>query len=160
MKKILITVLACVLAVVAAVVITVVVMKKNNESNSMNITYQMTMLEDEYTVGDPVVYDFTVFSDVKIVSLSYQIGNGTKVSISGALIGETKNYRGSKLGRAKYFADTKAKLIDTSSMSAGHYQLSFFGTDENGNEVELTSTPYQFKLVAGSGSGSGGEVED
>lgn len=106
----------------------------------------MSILQEEYKVGEKIYFDYRIYSDSKLKSLTYTINNGDEKTISNAKFGETGELKENKSKR-KYYADTRIVEIETGELKAGWYTISFFGYEETTNKrLELTKEPYIFKL--------------
>lgn len=148
MKKIIVIIVAVILAACAAVGIIFGVRSCNNKADENNTTYKMLMLEDEYTVGDNVIFDFYAYSDIEFVGITYKINNGAEKSATGFKTGEAKDHKSYNGESGKYYIDTAAQVIDTSEMSTGWYSLVLYGTAKDGGVHQINKTPYIFQIVA------------
>lgn len=122
----------------------------NNEKSTdiNNTTYNETMLEEKYTVGDMVIFNFYAYSDIEFVGITYKINNGQEQNITGFKTGsaeEHKNYDGEE---GDYYIDTTAQIIDTSAMTPGYYTIVFSGIAKDGGVYQINTSPYMFQLVA------------
>lgn len=123
---------------------------KKNEPvpDKNNTSYSVKYLQKEYDVGDDIVCEFCVFSDIQFTSLTYKLNNGEEREIPGIKTGESEKHADYTEGVGKYFADTKVQVISTEDFSEGYYTLVVFGYDKDGNRYEITESPYSFKLNA------------
>lgn len=119
----------------------------DKKADGNNTVSEMLMLKDEYTVGDKIIFDFYVYSDVQFKSITYSLNNGTEQSITGATTGESTAHEHYRKG-GKYFIDTGATIIETDDMTAGYYTLVFYCADAENVKYQVPSKPYLIKLKA------------
>lgn len=146
MKKFWIILLCVILAVGAGLGIFFIVRAVNGKGEN-NTTANMKLLQDEYVIGENIIFDYFVFSDVQYSRISYSLNNGSEKSITGFKTGESKEHEEYRAGAGKYYIDTMAQIIDTSEMDAGYYTLVFYVYDEAEARTEMQDV-YMFKLVA------------
>lgn len=146
MKKFWIILLCVILAVGAGLGIFFIVRAVNGKGEN-NTTANMKMLQEEYVIGENIIFDYYVFSDVQYSRISYSLNNGSEQSITGAKTGESKDHEEYRSGAGKYYIDTMAQIIDTSEMDAGYYVLVFYVYDEAEARTEMQDV-YMFRLVA------------
>ncbi len=106
----------------------------------------MLYLDEEYTVGDKIIYALYGYSEDKFVEMTYSINNGEEVDIVGAKFGESEDHAQYEKGVSEYYFDTMGQMINTSSMTAGHYNIVFYGYDAQGERYEIAS-PFYFQLL-------------
>ena len=149
MKKVLAVILAIILigGIVTGIVFGVKACKEKEDPAGNNTVSNMLMLKDEYTVGENIIFDFIVFSDVQFKTITYSLNNQSEQSITGATTGESANHDQYRRG-GKYFIDTGAQIIDTSDMAAGYYTLIFYCSDAENAKYQVPSKPYLIKLNA------------
>lgn len=149
-KSVWIAIISAIVAAAIAVGVVFIVQNanRNGDTDNNNTTYSITYLQSEYDVGDDIVYDFIVFSDVQFKSLTYKLNNGEEQQINGVKVGESAKHDNYSKGAGKYYADSKVQIISTADFSDGYYTLVFFGYDKDNQRYEINKTPYAFKLAA------------
>ena len=121
--------------------------KKENTADYIKVEV-MDSLEDTYTVGDMIVFNYYVYSDIEFVSLTYKINNGEAQNPEGFKCGEAVDHKKYDGEDGKYFIDTGAQVIDSSDMPVGVYTIILEGTAKDGGVYRLNKTPYIFEIVA------------
>lgn len=146
MKKIIVAILAIAILGCAIWGITAIVKakKSDNSGNEKNVTYRVDLMEDEYTVGEKIILRVIATSDVQFTSIKYSINNGTATAFS-VTSGESKDFE-EAIGDGKYYVDSGAEMIDTSTMTPGYYTLVIYASDADEATYTLTKDPIVFKL--------------
>lgn len=147
MKKFLIILLCVILAVGAGLGIFFIVRAANNKKDTNNTSANMKLLQDEYVIGEKIIFDYFVFSDVQYKRITYSLNNGSEQTLTGFKTGESKEHEEYRSGSGKYYIDTMAQIIDTTEMDAGYYTLVFYVYDADEARTEMQDV-YMFKLIA------------
>lgn len=146
MKKIY-AVLAIVL--IAVLGVGIIIGAKNCNKSDSAFENEMTLLSEEYVVGEKIYFKYAVFSDVKLVSINYEINNGVEQPVTITPAAETSSLENGREDYGKaYYVESKVVEVSTENLCTGWYTLSFYGYDGAGNRYELTERPYSFKLVS------------
>lgn len=147
MKKVFWWILAIVF--VACLTLSVIFIVRCAGKKNDDVVGQMTVLEDEYTVGEKVYFNFVAFTKNKLNSLTYQINNGAEIQILGVRTGESKDYTGALPDGeyGEFYINSRIVEITTNDYTPGWYNISFYGYDESGARFDLTAQPFSFKLI-------------
>lgn len=120
--------------------------KANDSGNGKNITYKVELIEDEYTIGEKVIFRVLATSDIQLTSLRYSINNGEETELT-VTAGDSSDFEAA-IGKGKYFIDSGAEIIETTAKTAGYYTLVVYGYDADETRYEITKDPIVFRLRA------------
>lgn len=149
MKKIIIAILIVIIAVGVGFGIYALVKPNGSIQKEENkLTHRVDLMEDEYTVGEKVVFRVIATADVAFTHITYSVNNGDEVKVS-VTAGESAEFE-EAIGKGKYYVDSGATIIETSSMTAGYYTLVFYAYDADETKYIITSDPIVFRLTTAS----------
>ena len=149
MKKIILWIVIAVIAIGATVGATIWIISatKKNDENPNNTEHVARMLEENYNSDEDIIFELEVFSDLQFTSVSYKLDNGSPVTMS-AKTGNSEDHDDAQ-GKGKYFIDTGAEIIDSTSVGGeGYHTLVFYGTIADGTVYQINATPYIFHVAA------------
>ncbi len=147
MKKIIIFILIALIAVGVGFGVYALVSKNNTyKDNKDNLTARIDLLEDEYAVGEKMILRIIATADVQFTSLKYAINNGEEVALN-VTTGKSADLD-KAIGSGKYYVDSGAEIIDTTSMTAGYYTLVIYAYDANEARYVITADPIVFRLTS------------
>ena len=147
MKKVLIGILVILVAVLSALGIAIGVKSCSNETeNKNNITAQRSLIEEEYAIGDIVMFRYVLTSDVELTKMTYVLNNGAEVVMT-VKTGEASELDAKdKDGSGKYYIDTGVEMINTEDMTAGNYVIEAYAYDAENTRYDF-DVPYIFELL-------------
>ena len=114
----------------------------------LNLIVKVMHLENEYKVGDDVIYNVLVFSDVKLVRLTYVVDNGQEIDIKSAEHGKSEDHDMFDEKFGEFVIDSKIQTLKTVEMNEGFHSIIFYAYDSENVLVEIMEEPIQFRLIA------------
>ncbi len=145
MKKLFLALIALILVAGIAIGIYFWV-RPSTEDNPGNVTYKVDLIEDQYNVGDKIIFRALATADVQLTSMTYVLNNGSETELT-VKAGESEDAN-EVVGKGKYYIDSGAQIIETSELSAGYYTLIIYAYDADETRYVITSEPIVFKLSA------------
>lgn len=133
MKKVIIFILILLLGAGAAFGISMAVKSCSDKENK--VAAKVSLLEDEYAIGDIVTFRVEATSDVELVSMTYVLNAGTEQSMTVKT--GTAEELDINVGNGKYGIDTGVEMIDTADMAAGNYIIAFYGYDADNTRYDF-----------------------
>lgn len=103
----------------------------------------MQYLEDEYVVGEKIVFNFVSQSDSAYTAMKYTINSGDEIAVETQK-GETKNDAKLDAKNGEYYISSGTQTIETTELKAGTHVLTFYVYHDT---TRVIAYEHVFKIV-------------